>query len=251
MQLLVLGSATPNGEPSFAKRTAGDAMKKAGHGFSLASARPAHTRLKAWQQCWLDMHRETMVRRLQGVVMSIVDCLVQDRLMDLDLETYQLISSSHTLPVEKVRQLLDFLRCQSQDAFKCFQAALEQNGCGDLAANEADVKELEAALSSLPRFERCSLELGVPASVVKARRRLHDLFAEQSSDVHMLAGVCRPTDRSTAGGTSSLDDVFVNIGIVSSDVVEKLCSEWTGKDGGWTKCSSKPWKRSKSTYVIF
>ena len=163
------------------------------------------------------------------MVMSIVDCLVEGRFMDPVLdEAYQFISFPHTLPVEKVRRLLHWLRCKPHDAFQLFQAALIKNGCGDFVPNEVDVREVEAQLSSLSPFERCSLELGVPASVVEARRLLCKLYSEAACEVHMMADVSRSSDGSARG----LDDVFVNIGLVSSDEVERLCSQWTGKDGG-------------------
>ena len=46
--------------------------------------------------------------------------------------------------------------------------------------------------------------------------------------MHMMADVFRSSD----GSMRDLNDVFVNIALVSSDDVEKLCSSWTGKDGG-------------------
>ena len=187
------------------------------------------TRPKAWQQLWLDRHREVLLVRLQSIVMRIVDRLVQEDHMDPSLdETYQMISSAHALPVEKARRLLDYLRASSEATFKLFQCALAENGCEDLAVKEDDVKEMEAAVNDIPAFERRSLELGVPASVVKARRMLCSLYTEAASEVHMLADVYRSSD----GSARDLGDVFVNIGLASSDEVEKLCSEWTGRDGG-------------------
>ena len=86
-------------------------------------------------------------------------------------------------------------------------------------------------LDTLDAFESCSLELGLPASVVEARRLLHTLYSEEASEVHMLADVSRSDDERMR----NLDDVYVNIGIVSSRDVEKLCSEWTGRDQGVDK----------------
>ena len=187
------------------------------------------TRPKAWQQLWLYRYREAMVKRLQGLVMAIVDRLVQEGDIDPALdETYQFVVAVHTVPVEKVRRLLDSLRKRSPEAFEHFQSALRENGCGDLTSKDDDVRELEAEFDSLPAFRRLSLELGIPASVQEARDTLQRSYLEAASEVHMLADMSRSKDE----GLRNLEDVFVNIGLVSSDEVEKLCSEWTGKDGG-------------------
>ena len=192
-----------------------------------AEAGPS-TRPKAWQQLWLDRHREAMVERLQGHVMTITDRLVRQGDMNPSLdEAYQFIVSQHTVPVEKVRALLDFLRKKPPEAFDHFQVALGELGCGDLAAMSAtDACELEAELDSLSAFERISS--GFPASVERARERLKTSYKKAAEKVHVLEGLSRSKD----GGSKDLDDVFVNIGLVSSDEVEKLCSKWTGKDGG-------------------
>ena len=187
------------------------------------------TRPKAWQQLWLDKHRDTLLARLQSVVMNIVDRLVQQSHINPALDdAYQFIAATHSLPVEKVRCLLDSLRSRSQETFACFLVALSDNGCEDLVPNEDAARELEIDLQSLPRFERCSLELGVPAYVVQVRRLLHAHYSEAASEVHMMADVSRSID----GSMRDLRDVFVNIALVSSEDVEKLCSAWTGKDGG-------------------
>ena len=187
------------------------------------------TRPKAWQQLWLDRNREAMVKRLQDHVMAIVDRLVQEGDIDPALdEAYQFVVAAHAVPVEKVRRLLDSLRKRSPEAFEHFQSALRENGCEDLTAKDDDVRELEAEFDSLPAFRRLSLELGIPASVQEARESLQRSYLEAASEVHMLADMSRSKDE----GLRNLEDVFVNIGLVSSDEVEKLCSEWTGKDGG-------------------
>ena len=135
---------------------------------------------------------------------------------------------AHSLPVEKVRCLLDSLRSRSQEAFDCFLAALSGNGCEELAPNVDTVRGLEIDSKSLSRFERCSLELGIPACVVQVRRLLHAHYSEAVNEVYMMADV----SRSNNGSMRDLNDVFVNIALVSSEDVEKLCVSWTGKDGG-------------------
>ena len=193
---------------------------------TVVEARPS-TRPKAWQQLWLDRHREAMVERLQGHVMDIADRLVRQGDMNPSLdEAHQFIVSQHTVPVEKVRALLDFLRKKPPEAFDHFQAALCDLGCGGQAASTSDVIELEAELGSLSAFERISL--GFSASVERVRNRLKTSYLKAAEKIHVLEGLSRSKD----GDSKDLDDVFVNIGIVSSDEVEKLCSEWTGKDGG-------------------
>ena len=187
------------------------------------------TRPKAWQQLWLDKHRETLLARLQSVLMNIVDRLVQQGYVNPALdEAYQFIAAAHSLPVEKVRCFLDWLRSRSKETFACFLAALSEYGCEDLVPDEDAERELEAKSKSLPLFERCSLELGVPACVVQVRRLLHAHYSEAASEVHMMADLSRSGDASMR----DLNDLFVNIALVSSEDVEKLCSSWTGKDGG-------------------
>ena len=150
-----------------------------------------------------DRHREAMVERLKGHVRSITDRLVGEGDMNPSLdEAYQFIVSQHTVPVEKVRALLDFLRKKPPEAFNHFQATLCEVGCGDLAASTSDASELdEAELGSLPAFERISS--GSPASVERARQRLKISYKEV------------PVFRRSKGESS-----------------KDLCSEWTGKKGG-------------------
>ena len=187
------------------------------------------SRLKTWQQLWLDRHRDELLRRCQGVVRDIVDCLVREKVMDPSMdETCQYIQSDYTLPVNKSRRLLDFLHDESPRVFGHFLAALAAHGCEDLVPSDEAVRALEAQLELLPVFERLSVELGIPRSVVRARELLQSMYTEAASEVHMLAGISRGGE----GRWKDLEDVFVNIGLVSSDEVEKVCSEWTGKDGG-------------------
>ena len=187
------------------------------------------TRPKAWQQLWLDGHREAMVKRLQDHVMAIVDRLVQEGDIDPALdEAYQFVVAAHTLPVEKVRRLLDSLHKRSPEAFEHFQSALRENGCGDLTAKDDDARMFEAEVDALPAFQRLSLELGIPTSVREARECVQRSYLEAASEVHMLASVSRGDEEMFR----HLEEVFVNIGLVSTNEVEKLCSEWTGKDGG-------------------
>ena len=186
------------------------------------------TRPKAWQQLWLDKQREAMVKRLQGHIMEIVDRLVQEGDMDPSLdEAYQLIASQHTVPVEKVRCLLDFLRRKPPEAFDHFQAALFEFGCEDLAASYSDAAAMDSPESdSLAAFELLSLSF--PESVERARKLLKASYVKAAEKVHVLEGI----SRSREGSSKDLDDIFVNIGLVPSDDVEKLSSERTGKDGG-------------------
>ena len=187
------------------------------------------TRPKAWQQLWLDRHREAMVKRLQGLVMAIVDRLVQEGDIDPALdEAYQFVAAAHTVPVEKVRRLLDSLHKRSPQAFEHFQSALRENGCEDLTTKGDDVRALEGELDLLPTFQRLSLELCFPTGVMQARQRLQRAYLEAASEVNMLADV----SKSSEDCVRDLEDVFVNIGLVSSDEVGKICSKWTGKDGG-------------------
>ena len=187
------------------------------------------TRPLAWQQLWLDRHREAMVRRLQDHVVAIADRLVQhgdiDPAMD---EAYQFFVAVHTVPVEKARRFLDFLRTKPPETFDHFQSALRElsGDFDDLVATDGNVHELKAELDSLPTFQRLSLELCIPASVLEARKLLQSSYLKAAAEVNMLADV----SRSSAESLRDLEDVFVNIGLVSSSEVEKLCSEWTGKD---------------------
>ena len=141
-------------------------------------------------------------------------------------EAYQVIVSQHTVPVQKARCLIDFLRRKPPETFDHFQSALDELGCGELSASKKDVKKLEAELSSLPEFERLSTFF--PASVERTRNLLKTSYVKAAESVHVLEGL----SRSVEGSLKELEEIFVNIGLVSSDDVKKLCSEWTGKDGG-------------------
>ena len=202
------------------------------------------SRPKAWQQLWLDRHRETMVRRLQSHVLEMVDHLVRTGDIDPTMDqVYQTIASPYTVRVEKVRLLLDLVRKRSPETFEHFQAALRENSCADLAANDDDVQSLEAELDTLPAFERLSLDMGIPSCVLEARKLLQRLYLEAASEVHMLADIFRSRDDSSR----HLDNVFVNNGLVSSDEVGRLCSSWTGKDGGVEKLLSQAMKARQIT----
>ena len=185
------------------------------------------THPRTWQQLWLDRRRETLMKRLQGHAMAIADRLIREGHMDPSLdEAYLLIVSQHTVPAEKVRHLIDFLRRKPPETFDHFQSALDEFGCGELSASDEDVRELEAELNSLPSFER--LSSCFPASVETARELLKSSYLKAAESIHVLEGISRNKE----GGLKDLDEIFVNIGLVSSDEVERLCSEWTGKDGG-------------------
>ena len=204
----------------------GERKRKTGQ---RATATGKSTRPKAWQLLWLDKHREELVTRLQSVVMTIADRFVQEGYINPALdEAYQFIQASHSLPVQKSRRFLIFLRSRPPEAFDHFQKALSQCGCHDLVPTDVDVKKMESELESLPPFKKLALELEIPEGVVEARKLLHDLYMDTASEVHMLADVSR-------GGSDSLkdlDEVFVNIGLMPSNEVEKVCARWTGKDGG-------------------
>ena len=83
---------------------------------------------------------------------------------------------------------------------------------------------------SLTPFERVSSCF--PASVVKARRLLKNAYVGAAQKIHVLEGLSRCGDEESL---KDLEDIFVNIGLVSSGEVRKLCSEWTGKDEGVEK----------------
>ena len=204
----------------------GERKRKTGQ---RATATGKSTRPKAWQLLWLDKHREELVTRLQSVVMTIADRFVQEGYINPALdEAYQFIQASHSLPVQKSRRFLIFLRSRPSEVFENFQKALSQCGCHDLVPTDVDVKKMESELESLPPFKKLALELEIPEGVVEARKLLHDLYMDTASEVHMLADVSR-------GGSDSLkdlDEVFVNIGLMPSNEVEKVCARWTGKDGG-------------------
>ena len=178
---------------------------------------------------WLDKHQEELVTRLQSVVMTIADRFVQEGHMNPALDdTYQFIKASHSLPVEKSRRFLVSLRSNSPEAFEDFQKALSHSGCHELMPTDGDMKKIESELESLPAFQKLSLELKIPEGVLEARKLLHDLYTDTASHVHMLPGICR-------GGSDSLkdlDEVYVNIGLMPSNEVERVCARWTGKDGG-------------------
>ena len=83
---------------------------------------------------------------------------------------------------------------------------------------------------SVTPFERISSCF--PASVEKARRLLKNAYVGAAQKIHVLEGLSRCGDEESL---KALEDIFVNIGLVSSGEVRKLCSEWTGKDEGVEK----------------
>ena len=142
------------------------AAKDSASGASFQGKDANETPLLAWQMAWFRRHYDALVERMS--TMDIVDHLAEKGRVSERMDVHQKIDSQATIPNERARLLLGFLKVQSSDCFWDFQDALAANDASsDLAIAREDeqvfagtfsVEELTAAYYS-------GWEEGRPASI--------------------------------------------------------------------------------------
>ena len=71
--------------------------------------------LQAWQLAWFRRHNDTLVERMSTI--DIVDQLTEAGRMETKMDVYQKIESQGTIPNERARLLLGFVKKQSSACF--------------------------------------------------------------------------------------------------------------------------------------
>ena len=172
-------------------------------------------RLRAWQMAWIRRHSEKLVERMS--TMDIVDQLTEKGRMKERADIYQKIDSQATIPNERARLLLGFIATQSSACFWDFQEALAADGaCSDFAIARKDEEVIAESFSAeelMAAFYSAWKE-GRPASVVTVNRKLKGRYrALKMPSLDVEAGQ-KPV---------SLDEIRVNICLLSADKLDALC----------------------------
>ena len=161
--------------------------------------------LSRWQLAWLKRHETELIGRM--ATMDIVDWLTQKRWMDPGTVLCHRIKAE-TVPNKRARLLLQFICSSSSECFWGFQKALSETGCVDLAVSRDDDRAVVDSCSDEELTE------ARPASVVKLNRELKARY--RGLRMRSLSGV--------AGSIPvSLDDIRVNICLLSADKLSALC----------------------------
>ena len=92
--------------------------------------------LPSWQLAWLKRHEPELFARM--ATMDIVDRLAEKQWMDPGTDLYQRIEAQTTIPNERARLLLQFIRSSTSECFWHLQTALAETGCVDLALSRDD-----------------------------------------------------------------------------------------------------------------
>ena len=170
--------------------------------------------LSRWHLAWFRRHEHDLIRRM--ATMDIVDFLTENGWMDQGTDLYQKIESQATIPNDRARLLLKFMKSQGTSCFWAFQEALAKTGCADLAVGrekeQAQIKSF--SLHELSTAFYASWEEGRPASVVKVNKKLKERY--QDLRMSPLAGTSHDEH-------VSLDDIRVNIALLSTEKLDAMC----------------------------
>ena len=173
-------------------------------------------RLQAWQMAWIRRHNDTLVERMS--TRDIVDQLIEAGRTEAKMDAYQKIESQATIPNERARLLLGFVKKQDSTCFWDFQDALAADSASsNLAIARKDeqvvagsffAEELTAAFYS-------GWEEGRPVSVVTVNKKLKARYRALKMPSLDVEEGRKPV---------SLAEIRVNICLLSSDKLDALCS---------------------------
>ena len=173
--------------------------------------------LLAWQMAWFRRHYDSLVERISMSTEDIVDCLAEKGWVSDRMDVYQKINSQATIPNERARLLLGFIKRQSPACFWDFQDAL---AAGDASSDLAIAREDEQVFAGTFSVEELTAayysgwEEGRPSSVVKVNKKLKERYR----------GLKMPSLDLEAGRKPvSLDQIRVNICLLSADKLDALC----------------------------
>ena len=193
--------------------------------------------LPSWQLAWLKRHESELMRRMS--TRGIVDCLTAKDWIKPTMDVYQTIQSQMTIPNQRARLLLKFIRSSTSECFWDFITALAETGCVDLALSRDDEQAVVETFTDEELTAAFYLlwQEGRPASVVKVNKQLKELY--RGSKRRALAGV--------AGSKPvSLDDIRVNICLLSADKLSALC----GSPGQYEPLSVSRFRKEQVSSVV-
>ena len=171
--------------------------------------------LQAWQMAWIRRHNDTLVERMS--TMDIADQLTEAGRMETKMDVYQKIESQVTIPNERARLLLRFIKKQSSAFFWDFQNALAADSASsDLAIERKDEQVVAGSFSAeeLTAAFYSGWEEGRPVSVVTVNKKLKERYrALKMPSLDVEAGR-KPV---------SLAEIRVNICLLSADKLDVLC----------------------------
>ena len=171
------------------------------------------SRLVPWQKVWLGRHRQELMRRLR--TMDVIEHLIPGGSIDPDMDVYQRIRACpKEMRNERARLLLDFVALQTQAFFWVFQAALADTGCGHLAVGRDDEQVLAQAVSVRELSLVSVNEENCPPAVVKLTSKLKKRYRAVETPALGAEADSRPV---------SLDEIKVNICLLSADKLDALC----------------------------
>ena len=194
--------------------------------------------LPNWQLAWLKRHESELITRMATIAMDIVDSLAEKQWIDPEKDLYQRIEAQTTIPNERARLLLNFVRSSTAECFWDLQIALAETGCVDLALSRDDERAVVETFTDEELTAAFYLlwNEGRPVSVAKVNRQLKELY--RGLKKRALAGV--------AGSTPvSLDDIRVNICLLSADKLSALC----GSPGQYEPLAVSHLKEKESSVV--
>ena len=171
--------------------------------------------LQAWQMAWIRRHNDTLVERMS--TMDIVDQLNEVGRMDTKMDVYQKIESQSTIPNERARLLLGFVKKQCSACFWDFQNALAADSASsDLAIARKDEQVIAGSFSAeeLTAAFFSGWEEGRPASVVTVNKKLKERYRDLKMPSLDVEAGRKPV---------SLAEIRVNICLLSADKLDALC----------------------------
>ena len=170
--------------------------------------------LQAWQMAWIRRHYDSLVERMS--TMEVVDQLIEAGL-ETKMDVYQKIESQTTIPNERARLLLGFVKKQTYSFFWDFQNALAADrASSDLAIACKDEQVVAESFSSeeLTAAFYSGWEEGRPVSMVTVNKKLKERYR----------GLKMPALDVEAGRKPvSLSEIRVNICLLSADKLDALC----------------------------
>ena len=171
--------------------------------------------LQAWQMAWIRRHNDTLVERMS--TMDIVDHLTEAGRMETKMDVYQKIESQVTIPNERARLLLGFVKKQSSAFFWDFQNAVAADSASsDLAIERKDEQVVAGSFSAeeLTAAFYSGWEEGRPVSVVTVNKKLKERYRALKMPSLDVEARRKPV---------SLAEIRVNICLLSADTLDNLC----------------------------
>ena len=177
--------------------------------------------LPNWQLAWLKRHEPELVRRM--ATMDIVDRLTQKRWMDPGTDLYQRIAAQTTIPNERARLLLQFVRSSTSECFWDVQIAFAETGCVDLAVSRDDERAVVETFTDeeLTAAYYSEWREGRPAAVAEVNQQLK----EQYRALQM-----RSLSEAVGSDSVTLDNIHVNICLLSANKLNALCGSPAQKE---------------------